>query len=84
MVKHYRQIASSLDRKIGAALRQRGLGQGKGGTVVSGGEKGAQAAAARDAHPLAFPVRLRASLAPLMHNIIIVALNSCTTSLSWL
>jgi hypothetical protein len=67
MIKHYRQLASALDRRIGAAMRGGGgggNGRKKEKVAVEGGGSGASAAEeSRWAHPLAFPAALAKVLA---------------------
>ena len=56
MIKHYRQLASALDRRIGAAMR--GGGGGEKTKVQGRGDRASTAEEARQAHPLAFPAAL--------------------------
>ena len=78
MIKHYRQLASALDRRIGAAMRgNAGAGAGAGrkrnkvnsdsggglGGAIGGGSGASAAEEARWAHPLAFPAALAKVLA---------------------
>ena len=66
MIKHYRQLASALDRRIGAAIRGGG-GRGREGggkmKVKDHGEGVSTLEDARWAHPLAFPAALAKVLA---------------------
>jgi hypothetical protein len=62
MVKHYRQLASALDRRIGVAMRGNGGGGGGGNDKGVDGDA-TTAEEARWAHPLAFPAALAKVLA---------------------
>lgn len=61
MIKHYRQLASALDRRIGAAMRGTGGNGRKGKNSIRGGASSGEEA--RWAHPLAFPAALAKALA---------------------